>query len=82
MGLGGETLTEMNELASAGCVAFSDDGVPLAGAGVMRRAQEYAATFGYLLILHEEEPALSAGGTMNEGPHATRMGLGGIPNAA
>ena len=81
-GLEGEILTEMNELASAGCVAFSDDGVPVADAGVMRRAQEYAATFGYMLILHEEEPALSAGGAMSEGPHATRMGLGGIPNAA
>jgi dihydroorotase len=48
----------------------------------MRRALEYAGTFGYLIILHEEEPALSAGGAMNEGAHATRMGLGGIPNAS
>ncbi|HKL77735.1 MAG TPA: dihydroorotase [Gammaproteobacteria bacterium] len=81
-GLEGETLTEMHELATAGCVAFSDDGKPLPNAGVMRRALEYAATFGFLLILHEEEPALSAGGAMNEGLHATRMGLSGIPNAS
>lgn len=80
--LAGETLTEMNELFTAGCVAFSDDGMPVPNAGVMRRALEYAATFGYLLILHEEEPALSADGAMNEGAHATRMGLGGIPNAS
>jgi len=81
-GLAGETLTEMHELAASGCVAFSDDGRPVADAGIMRQALEYAATFGYLVILHEEERSLSAGGTMNEGPHATRMGLGAIPNAA
>ncbi|MEF8794190.1 dihydroorotase [Thiohalorhabdus sp.] len=80
--LAGEALTEMNELYSAGCVAFSDDGRPVPDAGVMRQALEYAATFGYLLILHEEEPTLSDGGAMNEGAHATRMGLGGIPNAS
>ncbi|MFB6259134.1 MAG: dihydroorotase, partial [Thiohalorhabdaceae bacterium] len=77
-----EALTEMNELHDAGCVAFSDDGRPVPDAGVMRQALEYAATFDYLLILHEEEPALSVGGAMNEGAHATRMGLGGIPNAS
>ncbi|KPV39534.1 dihydroorotase [Thiohalorhabdus denitrificans] len=80
--LAGETLTEMHELAGAGCVAFSDDGRPVPDAGIMRRALEYAATFDYLLILHEEEGALSAGGAMNEGAHATRMGLPGIPNAS
>ncbi|MFA9461530.1 dihydroorotase [Thiohalorhabdus methylotrophus] len=80
--LAGETLSEMHELASAGCVAFSDDGRPVPDAGIMRRALEYAATFDYLLILHEEEGALSAGGAMNEGAHATRMGLAGIPNAS
>jgi dihydroorotase len=51
-------------------------------AGVMRRAAEYAATFGFLLILHEEEPALSAGGSMNEGSQATRLGVAGVPNAS
>lgn len=81
-GLDGEQISEMHELATAGCVAFSDDGRPVPDAGIMRRALEYAATFGFLLILHEEDPSLSTGGSMNEGSHATRLGLGGVPNAS
>ena len=42
----GEELTEMGELADAGAVAFSDDGVPVASAGLMRRALQYASITG------------------------------------
>lgn len=80
-GLKGEKLTEMAELKAAGCVAFSDDGRPVADPGVMRRALEYARTFDAVVISHAEEPALSTG-VMNEGAVATRLGLKGIPNAA
>jgi len=82
MGLGGRELTEMAELWEAGSVALSDDGRPVADARLMRRALEYAATFGIPVICHSEDLALSAGGQMHEGPTATRLGLAGIPAQA
>lgn len=81
-GSAGVELTEMADMAGAGCVAFSDDGKPVASAEVMRRALEYAKTFGLTIISHSEESSLSAGGVMNEGEISTRLGLKGIPAAA
>lgn len=81
-GSAGVELTEMSDMAEAGCVAFSDDGRPVANAEVMRRALEYAKTFGLAVISHCEEASLSAGGVMHEGEVSTRLGLKGIPAAA
>jgi dihydroorotase len=78
----GTELAEMGEMAEAGCVGFSDDGKPVANAEMMRHALEYAKTFGRTIISHCEDPALSAGGVMNEGAVSTRLGLRGIPAAA
>src|SRR6188474_2498313 len=66
-GLAGESLAEMGELKDAGCVAVSDDGRPVMSSGLMRRALEYAATFGVPVVQHAEDLGLSAGGVMNEG---------------
>lgn len=82
MGQKGETLAPLVGLARAGAVAFSDDGHPIVSAGIMRRALEYAAATGRLIVCHEEDPDLKADGVMNEGYTATRLGLRGIPNAA
>jgi dihydroorotase len=81
-GLAGEGLTPFHELQAAGAVAFTDDGLPVASSLLMRRALEYARGTGCPVMAHCEDPALSAGGAMNEGPTATRLGLPGIPNAA
>ena len=78
-GLQGQELTEMGLMLRAGCVAFSDDGKPLTNSGVMRRALDYARTFGALLIQHAEDPGLTEQGCMNEGRVATQLGLRGIP---
>jgi dihydroorotase len=78
----GKGLTEFGELAAAGAVAFTDDGRPVVNSLLMRRALEYASAFDRPIIAHCEDPDLSAGGAMNEGPVATRLGLSGIPNAA
>ncbi|MFZ5899091.1 MAG: dihydroorotase [Bacillota bacterium] len=78
----GEQLSPMGELALAGAVAFSDDGRSVRNARVMRRAMEYAASVGRVVIAHCEDHDLSAGGAMNEGIVATRLGLRGIPAAA
>jgi dihydroorotase len=78
-GLKGETLTEMGELAAAGCVAFSDDGRWVADGDLMRRALEYVKPFKVPLVSHAEDTTLTAKGVMNEGFVATDLGLKGIP---
>ncbi|MBI3615697.1 MAG: dihydroorotase [Candidatus Omnitrophica bacterium] len=82
VGLKGETLTEMGELETAGAVGFSDDGMPVLNAGVMRRALEYTRMTGLPVIAHCEEKTLSGTGVMHEGVTATRLGLAGIPAEA
>ena len=81
-GLAGEALAEMGELRQAGCVAVSDDGRPVMNAELMRRAMEYARTFGLTVVQHCEDLTLSAGGAMNEGPIATRAGIRAQPSSA
>jgi dihydroorotase len=81
-GLKGESLAEMGEMKDAGIVAVSDDGMPVMNADLMRRALEYARTFGLVLVQHAEDKNLAQGGVMNEGPAATRAGLRGQPPAA
>ena len=81
-GQGGKELTEMAELADAGAVAFSDDGVPVVSAGLMRRALQYASITGRPLALHCEEPSLSRGGHVHEGSVAAELGFAGYPSVA
>ena len=81
-GLRGEALAEIGELSDAGCVAISDDGMPVADGSLMRKVFEYARTFKFPVITHCEEPAIVGDGVMNEGCTSTRLGLRGIPNAA
>ena len=81
-GRDGCELTEMRELQTAGAVAVSDDGSPVAHPQVMRRVLEYARTWDLLVITHAEELDLSRGGVMNEGYWSTVLGLRGIPAAA
>jgi len=81
-GQNGEELTEFGDLLGAGAVAFSDDGLPVKNARMMRFALEYSLNFGCVIVSHSEEMALSSGGVMNEGKMSTVLGLKGIPNAA
>jgi len=77
--LAGERLTEMAELAEAGCVAFSQANAPLADTQVLWRALQYAATFGFPVWLRAEDASLAKGGVAHDGEVATRLGLPGIP---
>ena len=78
----GEELTEMAELAAAGAIAFTDDGRPVASAGLMRRALAYSAVADRPLALHCEEPTLSRDGQMHEGEVSAELGLAGWPSVA
>jgi dihydroorotase len=78
----GKTLAEFGDLRAAGAVGFSDDGKPVMNAGLMRRALEYAFSFGLPIISHCEDIHLSKGGAMNEGLASTELGLEAIPSIA
>lgn len=77
--LAGQQLTEMAELAEAGCVAFSQANVPIGDTQVLWRALQYAATFGFPVWLRAEDAWLGKGGVAHDGEVATRLGLAGIP---
>src|SRR5207237_10255104 len=78
----GEQLTEMAELADAGAAGFTDDGLPVARAGVLRQALQYQRLAGRVLALHEEDPSLSGAGVMHEGEVAAVLGVTGIPSVS
>jgi dihydroorotase len=82
LGSRGEQLAELGEQKSAGCVAFSDDGRPVATALLMRRALEYAGMLGVPIVDHCEDPSLKGDGVAHEGFHASALGLRGIPGVA
>jgi dihydroorotase len=80
VGQEGERLTEMAELADAGAAGFTDDGLPVRSAGVMRHALQYQRLAGRVLALHEEDPSLSGDGAMHEGEISALLGVAGIPS--
>lgn len=81
-GLQGEQLTEMVELATAGAMAFSDDGVPLRDADLLRKALQYASVTGRHIAVHAEDRSLTRKGVMHEGAVSARLGLAGMPSIA
>ncbi len=62
----GQNLTDFPALLEAGAVAFSDDGIPLTNAGVVRKAMKLAKEQGCLMSLHEEDPDLNGVLGLNE----------------
>ena len=78
----GRELAEMEELAEAGVVAFTDDGSPVQDATLMRLALSYGRDLDRPITEHCQDLHLSGHGVMNEGGTATRLGLAGIPAAA
>ncbi len=75
----GRELAEMGELVKAGCVAVSDDGLPVMNSQVMRQAMSYAKIFDVPVIDHCEDLDLTNNGVIFEGDVSTRLGLRGIP---
>jgi dihydroorotase len=81
-GAAGEELTDYGTLKNAGCVAFSDDGMPVMDAAIMRRALEYTSWLDVPIVAHEEDTNLVAKGYMHEGSVSAALGCLGIPAAA
>jgi len=78
--MAGLELTDMAELREAGAVGFTDDGVPVVNPGILRKALQYQRMCGGRIALHEEDPALTAGGAMHEGTVSMELGLRGVPS--
>ncbi len=78
----GHELADMEELASAGVVAFSDDGDPVHDAGLMRLALTYSRDLGAPISNHCQDHQLCPSGVMAEGWVSSRLGLPGIPAVA
>src|SRR2546423_2880929 len=77
----GKELAEIGSMKARGAIAFSDDGIGIADASVMRKALQYAKMFDAVIMQHCEEPTLS-GGAMHAGLVTTTRGLAGIPAEA
>ena len=79
IGLAGERIVEMAELTEAGCVGFSQAHLPVLDTQVLLRAMQYAATFGFTVWLHPQDPHLGRNGVAHNGAVATRLGLAAVP---
>ena len=82
VGLKGEVLTEMAELAEAGCVGFSQANEALVDTQGMARAMQYARSFGFTVWLRPQDAFLARGGVAHSGPVSGRLGLSGVPVSA
>ncbi|MBM6755813.1 dihydroorotase [Collinsella tanakaei] len=80
-GLKGEIISEMGDMVAHGCVAFTDDGRGIQGAGMLRRAMDYGKMFGKVFMSHCQDEDLVGDGQVNEGAVSTRLGLLGWPAA-
>ena len=76
----GEELTDMYSLKEAGAVGFTDDGLPVMNANVMRRAMEYSKNLNCPIAQHAEDLNLTNRGCINEGKVSLELGVKGIPN--
>jgi dihydroorotase len=82
VGRAGETLAALGELADAGVVGFSDDGVPVRSAVILRNALAYAGALGLPVVDHPEDHTQTDGAEANDGFVATVLGLRGWPTSA
>lgn len=81
-GMKGEKLVPMKELAAAGAAGFTDDGMPVMDAAVVRRAMEEAAALDLPVSFHEEDPGLISENGINRGEASAKLGIGGSPREA
>lgn len=76
----GRELTDFAALKEAGAIGFTDDGVGVQSAQMMKDAMKIAASLDMPVIAHCEDNSLVVGGCVAEGTFATANGLIGIPN--
>ena len=82
VGRAGEELADLESMAQAGAIGFSDDGDSTRNSQSMREALEWSADSGRPIMVHCEDWSLIHGGVMHEGAVSRELGLPGIPAAA
>ena len=80
VGLKGEALTEMAELAESGCIGFSQAAEPVRNTEMLMRAMQYAKTYDFCVWLRPQDAWLGRSGIAHAGPVAARLGLSGVPS--
>jgi len=81
-GMKGQELTDMELLKKEGAVGFTDDGVPILDAGLLREAYKKAAELGVPVALHEEDPMFVKGAGVNMGDVSSQLNYGGASHLA
>lgn len=76
----GRELTDFVALKESGAIGFTDDGVGVQSAQMMKDAMKWAAELGMPVIAHCEDNTLVEGAPVAEGEFAKKHGLKGIPN--
>ncbi len=73
----GEELVDFKSQLEAGAIAFSDDGMPIENAAMIRQAMFEANKLGSFISEHCEEKSVAAG-AINAGPIANKLGVKGV----
>ena len=73
----GETLVDFKSQLEAGAIAFSDDGMPVENAAMIRQAMLEANKLGSFISEHCEEKSVAAG-CINAGYVADKLGVPGV----
>lgn len=76
----GRELTDFAALKEAGAIGFTDDGVGVQNAQMMKDAMKLAVSLNMPIIAHCEDDSLVVGAAFTEGKFAEKHGLKGIPN--
>ena len=73
----GQELVDFKVQLEAGAIAFSDDGMPIENAAMIRNAMIEANKIGSFIAEHCEEKSVAAG-AINAGPIAEKLGVQGV----
>lgn len=76
----GRELTDFAALKEIGAIGFTDDGVGVQSAQMMKDAMRLAASVDLPIIAHCEDDTLIKGAPVTEGKFAEKYGFKGIPN--
>ncbi|MBN1633511.1 MAG: dihydroorotase [Ignavibacteria bacterium] len=74
----GESLASIEELHSAGAIAFTDDGSPVLNSDIMAKVLEYSSKLKFPVLQHAENPSMHPYGVVNKGNISEKLNVGGI----
>lgn len=79
VGLEGKVITEMAQLAEAGCVGFGQPTRLPKNTQTLLRALQYASTFAFTVWLHPQDAWLGEDGVAHSGVVSSKLGLSSVP---